>query len=66
MRVGLTSTGAARAVEVELSLDGRSLGRQRVTLPADGAGNVLFRGITATAGAVRAQLATPDGIPADD
>ena len=66
VRVGLSSTGASRAVDVELSLDGRSAGRQRVTLPADGTGDVLFAGLTATAGAVRAQLGTPDGIPADD
>ena len=66
LRVGLTSTGASRGVEVELSLDGRSLGRQRVTLPADGTSELLFRGVTATAGAVRARLVTPDGIPADD
>ena len=66
LRVGLTSTGAARAVDVELSLDGRSLGRQRATLPADGVGEVVFRGVTAIAGRARAQLGTPDGIPADD
>ena len=66
LRVGLTSTGAARAVDVELSVDGRSLGRQRATLPADGAGEVMFRGVTATAGKARAQLGAPDGIPADD
>ncbi|MBK5297317.1 MAG: BatA and WFA domain-containing protein [Vicinamibacteria bacterium] len=66
VRVGLSSTGASRAVDVELSLDGRSAGRQRVTLPADGTGDVLFAGLTATAGVVRAQLGTPDGIPADD
>ncbi len=66
VRVGLSSTGASRAVDVELSLDGRSAGRQRVTLPADGTGDVLFPGLTATAGAVRAHLVTPDGIPADD
>jgi Aerotolerance regulator N-terminal/von Willebrand factor type A domain len=66
LRVGLMSTGAPRDVEVELSLDGRSLGRQRVTLPADGPGELLFRGVTATSGAVRARLVTPDGIPADD
>ncbi len=66
LRVGLTSTGASRAVEVELSLGESSLGRQRVTLPADGTGELIFRGVTATAGAVRARLVTPDGIPADD
>jgi Aerotolerance regulator N-terminal/von Willebrand factor type A domain len=66
LRVGLASTGASRPVEVELSLNGRSLGRQRATLPADGTSELLFRGVTATAGAVRARLVTPDGIPADD
>jgi len=66
IRVGLVSTGPSRAVEVELSVDGKSSGRQRVTLPADGTGNVLFQGLTATAGALRAHLVAPDGIPADD
>jgi hypothetical protein len=66
VRVGLVSTGASRAVEVELSVDGRSAGRQRVTLPADGTADVLFRGLTGSAGVVRAHLAAPDGIPADD
>lgn len=66
VRAGLTSTGPSRAVDVELTLDARSLGRQRVTLPADGVGEAIFRGVTATAGGVRARLLTPDGIPADD
>jgi len=66
VRAGLVSTGASRAVDVELTVDGKIVGRQRVTLPADGTGDVLFRGLTATAGAVRARLVAPDGIPADD
>jgi hypothetical protein len=66
VRVGLTSTGAPRTVEVALTLDDRSVGRQRVSLPADGSGEATFGGVTATTGAVRAHLVTPDGIPADD
>ena len=66
VRVGLVSTGASRSVDVELTVDGKIAGRQRVTLPADGAGDVLFRDLTAAVGAVRARLITLDGIPADD
>ncbi len=66
VRVGLTGTGPSRPVEVELALDGKPLARQRVTLPADGGVEAIFAGVTGTAGAVRAHLLTPDGIPADD
>jgi Aerotolerance regulator N-terminal/von Willebrand factor type A domain len=66
IRAGLVSTGPSRAVDVELSVDGKSAGRQRVTLPADGTGTVMFQGLMATAGALRAHLVAPDGIPADD
>jgi hypothetical protein len=66
VRVGLRNTGPARAVEVELTLDDAPAGRRQVALPADGAAETEFAGITATRGVVRARLASADGLPADD
>jgi hypothetical protein len=66
LRVGLTSTGPSRTAEVELLLDGASVGRQSVTLPADGSTEVRFRGVTATTGVLRARLSATDGVPGDD
>jgi hypothetical protein len=64
VRVGLSSSGAARSVEVTLSLDDAVVGRQTVPLPADGTAEAVFR-LPAERGVFVARLA-PDGIPADD
>lgn len=66
VRVALRSTGAARPVDVELLVDDVAAGRRRVALPADGAAETEFTGITAGRGIVRARLAAADGVPADD
>ena len=65
LRVGLTSTGPAREVEVQLSVDGAPPARMRASLPADGKSAVTFKS-PATRGAVSARLAAPDGVSADD
>jgi hypothetical protein len=64
VRAGLTSTGAARSVDLELSLDGAVVGRQRVQLPADGQAEAVFR-VRAERGVIGARI-SPDGVPADD
>ena len=65
LRVGLSSTGAARDVEVTLTRDGAAIGRQRVALPADGTAEAVFGDVPAS-GIVQARLSATDGLPADD
>jgi hypothetical protein len=64
VRVGLASTGAARPVDVSLSVDNSVVGQQRVQVPADGTAEAVFR-VRADRGVVSARLAG-DGLPADD
>jgi hypothetical protein len=65
IRVGVSSTGAARSVDVALLRDGVEVGRRRVALPADGAADLVFRDVAAT-GIIQARLTAADGLPADD
>lgn len=64
VRVGVASTGAARSVDVSLSVDSSVVGEQRVQVPADGTAEAVFR-VRADRGVVTARLAA-DGLPADD
>lgn len=65
IRVGFSSTGAARSVEVTLTRDGAVIGSERVALPADGSAEAVFNDAGAS-GVVRARLSAADGLPADD
>jgi hypothetical protein len=43
IRVGLSSTGAARSVEVTVTRDDANIGSARVALPADGSAQAVFK-----------------------
>jgi hypothetical protein len=65
IRVGLSSTGAARSVEVTVTRDDANIGSARVALPADGSAQAVFKD-AGVSGIVRARLSAADGLPADD
>lgn len=62
----LRGTGPARVLTVELLIDDRSHGQQKVPLPADGTADVVFRVARPASGVARVRLAATDGLPGDD
>ena len=62
----IRATGPARVVPTELLIDGRVAGKQEARLPADAAGEVLFRTARPARGTAQVRFVQTDGVPGDD